>query len=250
MGFILAAGVPDASARWLPKPTTAAWQWQLTTPVDTSVPAPVYEIDGWENDASVVADLHAKGRKVICYMVAGSYEPFRPDAGSFPPEVLGRPLDGFEDERWLDIRRIDLLRPIIEARFRQCKEKGFDAIEADNVDGFENRTGFPLTPADQLRYNRFLADLAHGMDISIALKNDTAQVRKLVRKFDMAVVEQCFEFDECEAYSPFIRAKKAVFIAEYRRRPKRFCADARDLRMSAIFKRLDLDAFRLTCPRR
>ncbi len=246
-GLILAVVPPGASARWMPKPTTEPWQWQLTQPVDTSVKAPVYEIDGHENDAAVVADLHGKGRKVICYMVAGSYEPFRPDAAQFPREVLGRPLGGFEDERWLDIRRIDLLRPIIAARFRMCKEKGFDAIEADNVDGFANKTGFPLTAADQLRYNRFLADLAHGMDISIALKNDSDQVRQLVRKFDMAVVEQCFEFDECGAYSSFVRARKAVFVAEYKRRPKRFCSDSRGLRMSAIFKRLRLDAFRLTC---
>jgi hypothetical protein len=39
----------------------------------------------------------------------------------------------------------------------------------DNVDGFTNATGFPLTPVDQLTYNRFLAMEAHVRGLSIGL---------------------------------------------------------------------------------
>lgn len=73
-------------------------------------------------------------------------------------------------------------------------------------------------------------------------------MRKLARTFDFAVVEQCFEFDECESYSPFVRRGKPVFVAEYKVRPSRFCDEARRLRFSAIYKRFELDAFRRTCP--
>jgi hypothetical protein len=42
-------------------------------------------------------------------------------------------------------------------RPRLCREKGFDAVEPDNIDAFTNDTGFPMTYEDQLRFNRWLA---------------------------------------------------------------------------------------------
>jgi hypothetical protein len=48
-------------------------------------------------------------------------------------------------EKWLDIRRIDLLAPILRARLDLCNVKGFDAIEPDNIEIYDNNTGFPLT---------------------------------------------------------------------------------------------------------
>ena len=79
-----------------------------------------------------------------------------------------------------------------------CRQRGFDGVEADNVDGYSNATGFPLTAADQLAYNRFLARAAHARGLSIGLKNDLAQVAELEPDFDFAVNEECFAFSECE----------------------------------------------------
>ena len=53
----------------------------------------------------------------------------------------------------MDVRRIDVLGPIMESRLDMCEEKGFDGVEPDNVDGYLNDTGFPLTKEDQLSYN-------------------------------------------------------------------------------------------------
>ncbi|GAA2910765.1 hypothetical protein GCM10020221_03250 [Streptomyces thioluteus] len=147
-------------ARWQPKPGTR-WQWQLDGAVDTSVDVPVYDIDGFENDAATVAKLHAKKRKVICYINAGAYEDWRPDQGKFPESVLGAKNEGWKGEKWLDIRRLDVLRPIMAERFDMCREKGFDAVEPDLTEGFRNKTGFPLTAAHQLAFNRMIASLAH-----------------------------------------------------------------------------------------
>ena len=55
--------------------------------------------------------------------------------------------------------------------------------------------------------------------MSIALKNDPEQVPRLVGDFDFAVVEECFEYDECDKFSPFVQAGKAVFSAEYEGSP-------------------------------
>src|SRR3954454_8536808 len=58
---------------WKPGLVTS-WQWQLTTPVDQTVNADVFDIDLYDNSASVVSSLHAKGKKVICYISAGTFE--------------------------------------------------------------------------------------------------------------------------------------------------------------------------------
>ena len=133
----------------------------------------MYDVDLFDNDEAVVMALHSAGRKVVCYMNAGGWEEWRPDAQQFPDEVMGANLDDWEGERWLDIRRLDVLGPIMEARMDLCGAKGFDGIEPDNVDGFLNDTGFPLTYEDQLSYNIWFANAAHERGLSIGLKNDS-----------------------------------------------------------------------------
>jgi hypothetical protein len=246
LGVMLAAlglsASPALAARWLPQSTTAAWQWQLQGKIDTSVQAGVYEIDGFETPKRTVAQLHRLGRRVICYLDVGSWESYRPDKGRFPARTLGAAYEGYPDERWLDIRRIGALAPVLRSRFDLCARKGFDAVEPDNIAGYENGSGFPLTAADQLRFNRWVAHEVHGRGMSVALKNDPEQVPQLVGAFDFAVVEECFEYDECARFSPFVAAGKAVFVAEYEQSPASFCAAAERLRFAAIRKSYDLFA--------
>ena len=238
-------GSGAAARRWQPKPGTS-WQWQLSGTVDTGVKADVYDVDGFGTSAATVAALHARGRKVVCYVSVGSYEDFRPDRQRFPAVLLGR-SDGWPGERWLDIRRTDLLRPIIAERFDMCRAKGFDAVEPDNVDGYANDTGFPLTAAEQLVFNRMVATLAHQRGLAVALKNDPDQVPQLVGDFDFAVVEQCAEYQECDQFEPFVAAGKAVFESEYNLPTSAFCPQTRRLGFSAMLKHLALDAWREPC---
>ncbi|MBT2386045.1 endo alpha-1,4 polygalactosaminidase [Streptomyces sp. ISL-11] len=235
-----------AGDRWQPRPGTR-WQWQLDGRVDTTVDVPVYDIDGFENSAGTVAGLHARGRKVICYINAGAWEDWRPDHGAFPKGLLGSRNKGWEGEKWLDIRRLDTLRPIMAARFDMCREKGFDAVEPDLTEGFRNDTGFPLTAAHQLAFNRMLVKLAHDRGLAIGLKNDLDQIPQLVSEFDFAVNEQCAQYGECERLTPFVRAKKAVFHVEYEVGTADFCGPSRKLGLSSMRKRLGLDAWREAC---
>jgi hypothetical protein len=233
------------TGRWLPAPGTA-WQWQLSGKVDTDVDVPVYDIDGVENGSDVVEALHRAGRKVICYVNVGAAEDFRPDAAAFPAAVKGK-TNGWPGERWLDIRRTDVLRPIMAARFDTCRDKGFDAVEPDNVEGYANDTGFPLTGADQLTYNRMLAALAHERGLSIGLKNDLDQVPDLLADFDFAINEQCAEYGECGRLTPFIKAGKAVFHVEYDLATAQFCPETKALGFSSMRKNLDLGSPRWPC---
>jgi hypothetical protein len=162
--------------------------------------------------------------------------------------VLGRRLARFEDERWLDIRKQDVLRPIMEDRFDLCAEKGFDAVEPDVVDGYQNKTGFPLKPRDQLAYNAWVANAVHQRGMAVGLKNDLGQARRLVPYFDFAVSEQCFQYREFGVLDRFIAAGKPVFGAEYRVPLWRFCERSIAHGFSTIKKRFSLKALRRTCP--
>ncbi|WP_430868339.1 endo alpha-1,4 polygalactosaminidase [Demequina aurantiaca] len=241
------SGADSGSGRWKPS-VGASWQWQLSGPLDLSVDAQVYDVDLYDTSAKQVSQLQAQGHKVICYLSAGSYESYRPDSNQFPSAVLGSELDGWPDERWLDIRQLDVLMPIMAARMDLCAEKGFDAVEPDNVDGYQNDSGFSLTAKDQAAYNRALADLAHERGLAVGLKNDLDQVALLQPVFDFAVNEQCFEYDECSVLSAFINAGKPVFHVEYDLPLSSFCPTTEKLKFSSLRKSLDLDAAREPCP--
>lgn len=227
------------AGRWRPSPHTT-WQYQLSGELDLSVDAAVLDVDWEETTAEQVRLLHDAGRRVVCYVNAGAFEEWRPDAGSYPSDVLGAPLDGWPGERWVDIRRTDVLLEILAARLDVCVAKGFDAVEADNVDGYSNDTGFDLTAEDQLAFNTAVAGLAHDRGLSVALKNDVEQVAALEPVFDFAVNEECVVYDECAAYRPFVQAGKAVLHVEYSPADPEVCALTRGLGLSTIFKDVEL----------
>ncbi len=235
---------------WQPAVDTT-WQWHLLDlPIDTSIEAEMYDIEMFDNDAETVANLHTQGRKVVCYISVGSWEDWRPDADQFPASVIGNDYEGWAGEKWLDIRQIDLLAPIMQARLDECRAKGFDGIEPDNIDSYTNDTGFPLTYADQLAYNIWLAEAAHTRGLSIGLKNNPDQVADLLPYFDWALTEDCFAEEWCEEMLPFIEADKPVFAAEYTDTgitTARFCPKAQALKINAILKHRDLDAWLETC---
>ncbi len=238
---VLLAVVPaSAAARWRPAPTTNAWQWELQGKFELTPGASVYEIDGFEYPARDVKAIHRSGAKAICYLDVGSWEEYRPDASQFPKSSLGAVYEGYPEERWLDIAHYKQFAPILEKRIAMCARKGFDAVEPDNINGWENKTGFPLTRADQLRFNRWIARQVHQRGMAVALKNDSRQVRQLVGSFDFAVVEQCFQYEECDLFEPFVEAGKAVFEAEYELPTSKFCAQAEALGFAAIHKNVEL----------
>jgi hypothetical protein len=211
----------------------------------------MYDIDLFDNEASVITALHEQGRKVICYVSVGSREDWRPDADQFPASVIGNDYEGWPGENWLDIRQIDLLAPIMRARLDLCKKKGFDGIEPDNIDGYTNDTGFPLTYEDQLKYNLWLAEEAHARGLSIGLKNDSEQAADLLSNYDWALTEDCFAEGWCKDMLPFIQMGKPVFAAEYTDTGvtlEQLCQEAKPLNFSLILKNRELDAWQQTCP--
>lgn len=245
---------PITVGNWYRPDVATTWQWQLLGTVNTAYSVDVYDIDLFDVSASTIASLQATGKRVICYFSAGSFEDFRSDANRFPQEVLGNTLEGFADERWLDIRSSNVL-DIMNDRLNIAVQKGCDGVEPDNVDGYVNNSGFDLTAADQLAFNRRIANAAHERGLAVALKNDLDQILDLIAYFDLSVNEQCHEFDECSLLQPFVTGGKPVFNAEYDSRfvsdpaeQDDLCAAARAENLRTLILPLDLDdSFRFSC---
>ena len=229
---------------WHPGLVTS-WQWQLSGTIDQSVDVQMYDVDMFETSPAAVQSLQDAGRFVICYIDAGTWENFRPDAGSFPKSVRGKG-NGWPGEKWLDIRS-KAIRPLMAARMDQCAQKGFNGVEFDNVDGYANKTGFPLTAADQLKYDVWLANQAHLRQLSVALKNDVGQVNRLLPYFDYSLDEQCFQYHECPKLKPFIDAGKPVFEVEYNLTSDQFCSKANAMNFNSLVKKLELGPEREAC---
>ncbi|HFE45922.1 MAG TPA: endo alpha-1,4 polygalactosaminidase [Nannocystis exedens] len=232
------------------------WQWQLSgAPINLGYAVDLYDIDLFERQGDI-ASIQAAGFKVICYFSAGSAEDWREDFDRFAAADLGKNLDGWAGERWLDIRSPEVWQIMMD-RLDLAAAVGCDGVEPDNVEAFNNDSGFSLTADDQLAYNRGLANAAHQRGLSIGLKNDGVQVRELVDYYDFCVNEECNQYEECGQYQPFLDAGKPVFNAEYTESDDlagaqawgaSICASARAMGLRTLILPLELDdAFRVSC---
>jgi hypothetical protein len=245
---------------WRPKAGTT-WQVELLYPLnDTSVNADVYDIDLFNNTRDTIGHLQSLGRKVICYLSAGSYEDWRPDANQFQPSDLGDPLAGWPGEKWLNLNSTNV-HNIMKARMDMAVGKGCDGIDPDNVDAYDNSGGgLGLTQADSINYVNFLATEAHARNLSIGLKNAGAIVPDVIDKMQWSVNEQCAQYNECDTYAVFPGQDKPVFHIEYPKgattnngnmvttsQKNSACTFANSGNFSTILKNMDLDNWIQTC---
>lgn len=272
----LAAAPPPAgptppnstAATWYLPPRLVNWQYQLSDNGKvTYIPGVQLYIIDLDTARTQIKTLKTRSptAKVICYFSAGSYEAFRVDddknRGKYsikPTEwkgVLGDTLDGWPDERWLNINALKV-RSIMTRRMKFAKSIGCDGVDPDNVDGYSNKSGFKLTAADQILYNTWLASTAHGLGLSIGLKNTVDLIKQLAAEFDFFVNESCFTYNECDAYFD-VGLDKPVLGVEYcnaeeefgepTQNPSCYCPRANLKKWQFLIKKADLGAKRETC---
>ncbi|KAM0790831.1 hypothetical protein ACM66B_004676 [Microbotryomycetes sp. NB124-2] len=187
--------------------------------------AQVYDVDLFDTTASQIKAYHDRGKKVFCYFSAGSMEPWRSDVGSLLPACYCNKgskckMDGW-DEWWLDLHSpqcISNVKSVMMKRLDLAKAKGCDGVEPDNVDSYINNAGFGATLQDQYNFLYSLGVNAHNRNLSIALKNSPDMIAKkplVVNLFDAVVIEECQKYNECDSYTPFVKAGKAAWQIEY-----------------------------------
>jgi hypothetical protein len=212
---------PQPPGRWQPGPGTK-WQIILESPIDlasdatntTPADAPIWDIDLFTNSNETIKTLQRLGKKVICYFSAGSYEPNRPDSNQFKPEDLGKELQGWPGEKWLNLNSPNV-RKIMTNRITFAQQKGCDGVDPDNVDAYDNENGLGLTANDSIAFMGFLSTAAHKAGMSIGLKNAAAILPNVVMNMEWSVNEQCVQYGECSKYAPMIQNGKPVFHIEY-----------------------------------
>ncbi|KAI9733676.1 MAG: hypothetical protein M1834_003278 [Cirrosporium novae-zelandiae] len=239
---------------WKPE-VKATWQIELLYPLnDTDVDATVWDIDLFINNASIIDQLHSQNRKVICYFSAGSYENWRPDKDKFKKSDLGKTLDGWANEKWLDINSNNV-RNIMLDRLDLAVSKNCDGVDPDNVDGYDNSNGLGLTEDDSINYMKFLANGAHSRNMSIGLKNAGDIIPDVINWMQWSVNEQCIQYDECDTYDPFIQQNKPVFHIEYPSsaphitvsQKNNVCGSSQATNFSTVIKNMDLDNWVTEC---
>ena len=239
----LGAGSAHAAEAWWTPPQQLTWYWQLTGTAPAE-PTQAVDLDGFDTSAATVAALHTRGQRAICYIDVGTAENWRSDYGEFPASVKGSTVDGWAGENWLDISQLSVLEPIMTARFQMCAQKGFDAVEPDNIDGYENSTGFNLTAGQQLTYDEWIAQEVHALGMAVFQKNDPDQASQLEPYFDGELDEECNRYSECSAFAPYLAADKPVLNAEYTQDGEttaKFCAADEKLGIMGALYSIDLD---------
>lgn len=238
----------SASTPWRPA-VSASWQVQLVGTLDTSLDVSVYEVDLFDTAEADIDALHAAGRRVICYVSTGTFEPWRSDAAAFPPAAVGNVVAEYPQERWLDTRDATI-RAVMTARLDRARDKRCDGVDLSTVSSGTADTGFSLTAADALGYARFLAAEAHGRGLSAGLGGAEDIAAELVPSFEWALTQGCLDAGTCASLAAFVAAQKVVFAVEFGTAADAatICPRVRQQGFNPLIKNRSFDAFRVACP--
>ncbi|GAA2264243.1 hypothetical protein GCM10010145_44740 [Streptomyces ruber] len=242
VGALLVACGPSASAAPTatvePPPAGAVFDYQIGAPY---TPA---------SDVEVVTRDHtadpADGLYNICYVNAFQAQP---GAEKEWGDLLLRDGNGdvVYDDDWgeaiLDIRTEDRRKSIaakVNAMIDTCADKGYDAVEPDNLDTF-TRFGDLLGEDDAKAFVRLLSEHAHDRGLAIGQKNTPAfSTARDETGLDFAVAEECGEWDECGDYTEGFGDD--VIVIEYRKDAfDKTCSEFGD-RLAVVLRDLDVTA--------
>ncbi|OCL15260.1 glycoside hydrolase family 114 protein [Glonium stellatum] len=236
----------------------SSWQIILSDVVDASnTVSPnvgIFDVDLFDTDASTISSLKNQGKKVICYFSAGSYEPNRPDSSQFRQNDMGRTLDGWPDEKWLNLKSTNV-KNIMAKRVKLAAQKGCNGIDPDNMDGYGNNNGLGLQASDSVNFMKYLAGIAKSSNVAIGLKNSLEIIPSVVGVVQFAVNEQCHQYNECGSYAPFTAAGKPVFNIEYPdsapsvsvSQRRKLCGATGAAHLSTVMKTMDLNGWVQFC---
>ena len=105
-----------------------------------------------------------------------------------------------------------------------CAEKGYEAVEYDNLDSWTRFDGTPLArkvpfgKADALAFAKRIAKRAHARGLAVGQKNTADVTSNQAEKagFDFAIAEECARYRECRRYRRV--HGDHVIVIEYRRK--------------------------------
>ncbi|KAM0197256.1 hypothetical protein ACHAPQ_010464 [Fusarium lateritium] len=256
---------PKRKDVWKPEVGTP-WQIILSEVVtvpeegadDMSPDVSIWDMDLFENTKETISAMQDSGKRVICYFSAGSWENWRKDKNSFPKKDLGKTMSGWPDEKWVNISSA-AVRAVMAKRIKLAADKGCDAIDPDNMDGYQNDNGLGLTQEDTISYVKFLSAEAAKYNMVMGMKNGGDVTKQVLPYVAFCINESCIQYQECDLYAPYIKAGKPVFNIEYPNGApkvkasdkKKICATKGDAKgskgFSKVIKKMNLDSWVMYC---
>lgn len=207
--FALAAGPALAEGGPLPPGALADYQLGGAYPPPEGVTVVV-------RDAT---DQPEAGYFNICYVNGFQTQP----GADWPPGLLVPGADGkpLADPNWPDEFLLDIASPEARAEnlkrvlpaLRACAERGFDAVEFDNLDSYTRSDGH-LTLEHAVAFAKLLVAASAELGLPAGQKN-TAELAARGRDevgFTFAVSEECHHWDECAAYTGVYEADQVLGI--------------------------------------
>lgn len=155
----------------------------------------------------------------ICYVNGFQTQPgVRWPESLLVPGAEGKPLvdAGWPDEFLLDVStetRRELNLALVMRAIDMCGEKGFDAIEFDNLDSYTRSHGY-LKQADALAFAKLLVNSAKKWGLPAAQKNagELGTRGRDEAGFSFAIVEECYRWQECDTYTNVYGPKQVIDI--------------------------------------
>lgn len=195
---------------------------------DDVVKAEVVLLDLQDVTPRGVQAFKAQGKKIICYMSAGTVEEFRGYYKANRPAwdmLTLSPMDEWYGERWLDIRRASRLIPLFKPVLADMARAGCDAVEFDNMDcyGSPDCAGHlgMLSHNEMVEFNvNFvleLTNIAHELSMGVFCKNAAELHPEVIPYMQGLIVENCARFKECAGLSMWTAFNKPVFAVDYMR---------------------------------
>ncbi|KAJ7628537.1 glycoside hydrolase family 114 protein [Roridomyces roridus] len=200
-------------------PANGKFDYQIGAPYTPAAGVKVVERDHSQSPAA--------GLFNICYLNAFQTQPEEKSFWTSSPNkdllLLTKAGALFEDKDWKGEYFLDTttdakrqrIATILNGWIDQCADKGFNAIEPDNLDTFTRSKGL-LTADNNLALAKLFTDHAHSRGLLVAQKNTGGELGskgKAQAGFDFAVAEECNEYDECGSYTDVYGAK--VIEIEY-----------------------------------
>jgi hypothetical protein len=229
-------------------PADSSWQAQLSGTIDPELAVELFYLDADFTERTALEAVRARGAHYVCYLSAGSFEPWREDADEFPAPVLGLALPDYPREQWLDIRD-ETVRALMLRRVEALALKGCEGVVPASLAVHVADTGFELTLDDALEYASWLASRIHVAGMSAALIAPLDLTTTLVGDFDWGLAVDCLDPSGCAAFQPFTEQGKSVLHVEFgdAETAPALCRAARDAGFEALIKRESFDAFRIAC---
>lgn len=237
---------PHARAAWPSIKASEIKSWVLNSwgPQESlSTKGDLIILDANLQSAATIKKQKAQGKKVICYISAGTIENWRSDAKkAMDTASLGKKYKGFEStEQWVNILEWQSVKPIMESRINQAASKGCDGVEFDNIDCWDHGSqcvpgaSKPQLKKKQIEYIKWLSQTAHSKGLAVGLKNVNGIASEVLSYGDFAI-EEGNPASEFSKFGKFTSQNKAVISVQYSDQGGNVCANAKKNKMLAKYK--------------